>query len=136
MFLRNPITFELRKEEIVPNIQKEAKFRFQRAQRGYADADLWNFETFIAGVLCNGLRDLKENIGTPCADYKGHELTHEEWKDILDEMADGFCFYADHKDDFWEITDREEIQKRMNEVETKLKRSCKLLGKWFGALWW
>lgn len=136
MFLKNPIRIEFDKEEIVPSLKKEGKHRLQRAQRGYSDADLWNFDSFLANLICNGINGLSQYIGTPWAEYKGHELTHDEWLSILGEIKEGFCYYEYHKEALWDITDPEERKNYEKEISKKFKRSCKLLGKWFGALWW
>ena len=128
MFLNNVLNVNIQPaEEIKKNLKKEAEFRLQRAQRGYADADLWNFETYLANVLCEGLEQFRQS--TCCYPTE----TMKEWEQTLLDMQDGFCYYVEHRDDMPSI---EDYQAHQDEVNKRLKKSLKLLRKHFQSLWW
>ena len=61
------------------------------------------------------------------------DVTNEDnchkWKDILNEMIEGFEAYRKFEESY--ITDI----KKEKEVNEKVRKSCELLGKWFGSLW-
>ena len=63
---------------------RKVKWFIQRGKRGYADCDLWNFDTYLAKLFKNGLNDFANNAtGWPDGDYE----TFEEWIDKIREIA-------------------------------------------------
>ena len=66
-------------------IPKRIKWFFQRAKRGYADCDLWEFGTYISGVIKDALEDFRKNSTS----YPGH-ITYKKWLEILDNMVYSF----------------------------------------------
>jgi hypothetical protein len=132
MFLDNIVTLDIDSVEVIKNkAKKEVKYRLQRAQDGYADADLWNFDSYLAQILCNGLSDFSDR----CHAYPSEFSSKEEWQELLEEMRDGFCFYNEHKYDFSNDGQEEWIAKQEN-MNKRLKKSFKLLRKYFQNLWW
>ena len=63
-------------------IFRNIKYCWQRATKGYCDADLWNFDSFLATVISEGLKDFnKKRHGHPGT------TTDEEWSKVLEEMS-------------------------------------------------
>lgn len=118
--------------ELLADIFKEIKAFFQRGWRGYADSDLWSLDHYLIQVLAPGLREFARSpFGWP-----GEPMTYEGWKEILNEMADGFQAVADVEERFSdEDLDIKEFIKDEKEAWKKLDNSLKLLRKWFGHLW-
>lgn len=62
--------------------------RWSRGKRGFADSDLWGFDTYFAKVLSDALKQLAEiNHGWPPKTMDGREWTFEEWNDHLRYLA-------------------------------------------------
>lgn len=62
---------------------------FQRAKRGYADLDVYNFDNFLLGIIPPALRYMAEcEVGA----YPGVEPyeTFEKWQQWLGELANRF----------------------------------------------
>ena len=69
---------------LVRSFFRNLKYAKQRIQRGYSDADLWNFDMYLQRVLSGGLRDLaKINSG-----YPGTYPSDEAWEQDLNDIAD------------------------------------------------
>ena len=60
----------------------ERKYRRQRADRGYSDYDVLDFQMWFIRTL----RAMLENVITHLCSYPDG-ITFEEWKDILQEMV-------------------------------------------------
>lgn len=61
------------------------KWTYQRFVRGYADCDVWNFDSYLLNVIIGGLKGLAE----------GHSFPHdfacaEDWEDWLNKTAQVF----------------------------------------------
>jgi len=66
-------------------IPKKIKWYLQRAKRGYADCDLWEFGVYISHLIKNALEDFRKNLtGNPT------NLTYKEWLKILDNIIYSF----------------------------------------------
>jgi len=65
-------------------IPRKIKWFIQRGKRGYADCDLWNFDTYLEKVLSKGLRDFAKNA----SGYPGGFDTFENWQVQLNNIAD------------------------------------------------
>ena len=107
---------------------------YQRGTRGWADCDTWGLNYYLSCWLPQALKRLRDNSrGCPPELFDVTDITHEDnchkWKDILDEMIDGFEAYRKFEDSY--ITDI----KKEKEVNEKVRKSCELLGRWFGSLW-
>ena len=62
-----------------------AKGTYQRARRGYCDADLWNLDHTLALLIVAGTERLQKGIA-----YPGTGMTFEEWHAILAQIEKGF----------------------------------------------
>ena len=116
---------------------------FQRANRGYADHDVWSFDTYLAGVMAGGLRELAaHNIGHPC-DFPGGA---DGWNAWLLDKANWLEWY--HKDEDGVSDDKgwiaphltqEQKSHRINTYHTKMQQFFNEvmpdIGKHFGHLW-
>jgi hypothetical protein len=92
---------------------RKLRFFIQRGRNGYSREDLWSFDTYLAGVIAAGCRELAEiSHGAPGAllptdgsnpsgvdeSPEAFEQAMEEWREILDTIATGFEAYADSED--------------------------------------
>ncbi len=119
--------------------EEELLFNKQRIERGFSDKDLWSFDYYIAKVICNGIEEFKKTTSTaiPSCDFNGHEMTEDEWRQILDDIKDGFCYYVDEESsiDFGDGSVGF-FKARDEAVNVRLHKSMDLLKEWFRALWW
>lgn len=106
-----------------PACLKDGSRFTQRAQRGFADEDVWSFCDYLAGVLAGGLAILRDNLhGCPpelCSedDQTWADDGVKRWRAILDEMIVGFS------------------QEDQLNMTPELRRSLELLAYWWGHLW-
>jgi len=113
--------------------------RCQRFKRGYADADVWNMNSWFIDTIKPMLIQLREcGCGTPA------NLSEDEWHAILDEMINCLHFMnEDHVycwhgfveiENYKRITtkDYEEIGRML--IENK-NRFFELFNKYFYDLW-
>lgn len=68
----------------IKSIPRKIKWFYQRGKRGYADCDLWNFDTYLEKVLSKGLRDFARNS----SGYPDSFDTFENWQIQLNNIAD------------------------------------------------
>lgn len=67
---------------------------WQRGKRGWSDRDTWGFDTYLAGVIRDGVQSLNDNKhGWP-----GDPMTYEEWGQILTEISVGMQAHLDVMD--------------------------------------
>ncbi len=104
---------------------------YQRGTRGWADCDTWGLDYHLSCWLPQALKRLRDNSrGCPSELFdETNEDNCHKWKDILNEIIDGFEAYRKFEESY--ITDI----KKEKEVDEKVRKSCELLGKWFGSLW-
>lgn len=111
----------------------EDRHKYERIHNGFSIVDWWNFDSYIAGVMVEGLKMFKTN-GTGVPAEFGTDITEtglDEWHSVLDEIIDGFEAYLeiqDHLgyDDYLEF---------YNEAKKKLDNSFELLKTYFQHLW-
>lgn len=67
---------------------RKVKWGFQRATKGYADIDLWNFDRHLSNLMCAALDELADSS----YGYPGFEPfdTPEKWTEYLKEMSNHF----------------------------------------------
>lgn len=111
------------------------KSRRERADRGFSTEDTFSFDTYLAGVIANGVAELRDRcdgrpLGSPGALLPDRAIdsgrpteeesrqANREWRAILDSIATGFAKYA-------------ETEVRDDDVD----EAFRLLREWFGALW-
>lgn len=102
------------------------RIRWQRSKKGYSYFDLWGFDHYHAKVMVNALGELKENL-------HGHpgELEFEQWKEIIEEIRDGFRAAGDIIDLNFDVADKE----ARKALEAKFESGMDLLKKWYFGLW-
>jgi len=109
-------------------MNKQIKKWYQRAKRGYADSDVWDFDYYLGTVLAGGLKQLAETTNSyPCSFKSG-----KEWKKLLKEMAKAFQGVIDYEDTGWE-KDKDFTQRK--KVYKNQEKALKNLVKIFPALW-
>ena len=101
--------------------------RQQRADRGFSTQDTFSFDTYIAGVIAGGVRELqRRGMGCPGSFMDSTGMTVEErtdrWRELLGEMAGGFEAYVEA--DAWGV-----------EPPAMFPEAMGLFVQWFGALW-
>jgi len=117
----------------IEDIPLNVKTFVQRGKRGWAESDVWGFHRYLADVIPEGLRWLKENKhGVPsefCWDKEtGKEIPFEEadkkWEEVLDKMLKGF--------DIIEKLDEGEIlfMSYTEWDDETYKELCELVNKW------
>lgn len=105
---------------------KVRQFRWnrQRINRGFSDLDWWNLNDFVAEVVAEGCKKLRENgNGYPI------DLDVETWHDILKKIEKGFRAYLALNDLGYDSKEEAE------ELEKKFKEGGDLFIHWFGGLW-
>ena len=118
---------------------------WQRAIKGWDYSQTWSIDyaySQILGELITHFRQVNNGIPFSIIDqvdenYQfGNDINKDKedearklWDDILEEMAEGFLYYNEHKYNF---SDEEEIKNMIN----KLHRSLELFSKYFTDLWW
>ena len=114
------VNFTLGKE----NDEREPEWKAQRLTRGFDDSELWSLDCTIAEFIAPRLKAFKEHVehvgDHPC------NITLEKWKEILEQMIEGFELYPDHFN--WPSTDS-------NENWTKVYKALELFKNWFFNLW-
>ena len=92
----------------------------QRIFRGWSDADTWNLDITVAQFILPRLIRFKElNNGYP------HEMTSEEWDDILDDMIYAMEIYSDY-----------DLPMELECDWERVERGSAYFGKYFRDLWW
>ena len=104
---------------ITGGVWRELKWKWQRSQRGFSDADVWDTNSYLAKIIPPMVRQLDEGCSYPGGTGKAN--TPEKWKAILEEIAVGFEAF---EGDIGKIGD-----------EKKFKNGMKLFVKWFPNLW-
>ena len=115
---------------------------YQRARYGVCYADIWNFDAYLAKVIANGARMLKDAHTYPGYDEAD---TPEKWCDILEEIARRA---EDYLEEPWEDYYDEKLEGAKSKEETKelllemygmeksnYNRLMELLTKWFPHMW-
>lgn len=114
---------------------KRIKWFFNRGKNGWAVEDTWNFELYLADVISQGVRHLKEhNNGTPVP------FSHEEWQEVLEKMAQGFEAAKEQEDIKIEETKTNDEyhnawKEKWDQLEIKRLEGMNLFVKHFHALW-
>jgi hypothetical protein len=101
-----------------PEFTKEACQ--QRAARGWASSDVWNFDVYLAGVISGGVEALAGHGGTPYGEDQ------EQWEKRLHRIAKDLRLYA-RGDDY--------SADSYQNCRAQAMRALKDLRKVFGDLW-
>jgi len=121
------------------------KHYYGRCKYGYSYRDLWSFDDYLCDIIPPAIRDLKSNVsGCPGDLYDKKRKNNEcwKWKEILEEIAQGFEAAKDitHLRYFKRIKKgkyytREIDEKRHKMLSEKYDKGMKLFHKYFFALW-
>lgn len=92
---------------------------WERGRKGVGISDTWGLDTYISKVMAEGIARLR-------ADAHGYPmtLTEGEWDSVLAEMEQGFRRWSAH----WDDPDEDEAYRQV-------RRSIRLMHRWFGHLW-
>ena len=65
---------------------------YGRCKNGYSFRDAWAFDEYLCNILPPVIRGYKDNIGCPGSLYDKKRVNDEcwKWREILEEMAQGF----------------------------------------------
>ena len=107
--------------EKVKDFFREIKWFIQRGKRGYADCDVWDFDSYLSRVIANGVRELKDGTGYPA------DLSVRKWNTTLEKIAVGFEAQVKLPD----FPTREDEKKLL----VKAKIGMELFQKYFKSLW-
>ena len=93
-----------------------------RGRQGWVPSDTWNLDGYLAALLADALTYLRDH-------GHGHpgNITQETWDGILAEMVEGFAAWRDH--------DTVASVAAEDEAYRKLRRSLRLMHRWYGHLW-
>jgi hypothetical protein len=108
------------------NKERTKKYKKQRIERGFDDSELWNLDSTIAQFITPRLKAFKEYTQS----YPGGMESFEKWKEILDQMVEGFELWQNH----WEW-ENESDQNIINEKRHKVDVALELFHKHFFDLW-
>jgi len=97
----------------------------QRGIRGYSNEDTWGLSEYLARVIAESVRHLKENNhGMP------NNLTEGQWIDILNKIINTFEIAERLGDDLYLLRDpkmREKFQKTLDEGNKKFNQNERCL---------
>jgi hypothetical protein len=100
----------------ITNADRRARFAAQRQTQGFDDSELWNLDLTLTAFLAPRLRRFAEITQSHPVD-----VSHEEWRDELAELADGLDALRSDSDDPETLRLRE--------------RACEILGARLRHLW-
>lgn len=125
---------------------KRIRWGWQRATKGYCDADIWDIDIWFATIFPNMLIDLREK-GCGFPGSEGAE-TPEKWAKILTEMADAWWGtledekYENEHSNFYQQNDKEAALRYRDDYlltekarEDSKDKAFNLTKKWFFSLW-
>jgi len=117
---------------------RRLKYLIQRCRKGYCDEDVWEPYVFIARSIVNILKEFKETqVGYP------YSLESEdEWKEILDQIIEGFEIMATkdsppittNEEEWAQLSDKLKDDYSLEDIK-KINRAWDLLRKHFFELW-
>ncbi len=119
-------------------VKDEIEHAYQRVFRGWDDTAVWSVDYYIARLLPQLLKQLKENkSGIPMWAFDGLEceenydysdentqIAEERWNEVLDKIIEGF-------EEYIELEDKGDTG---NDSE-KFKKAFELFEKYFGSFW-
>lgn len=116
----------LKKEKLADGTKdpRRKKWMKQRTKRGYSDRDVWSFDSFLAPVIAGGVRKIAEFDGHPS------DIGEEEWRAVLNFIADQFEWYAENQFSF-----NSKFDNQMSDPESDWHKAWALLQENFGGLW-
>ena len=127
------------------NIYRTIKKFIQRGRRGWADEDIWAFDSYLCDVVIGGLKHLKNNLyGCPSEFYDQDAKNNEchRWEEAIETMIQGFEA-AKHLEGYyfkWEIQPDGHYKHVVDQmsVDNQIKKreeGLALFVKYFSNLW-
>jgi len=160
-----PSYYLTRPHEFIRETYLEIKWFIQRGRRGWADSDVWGFDSYLSCVIYEGIGRLRESpvLGYP-ADFpegtdnclsadvreltceEGHNDRFEEWDQMLGKIAKGFeawskrddWFGTPEYDEYKKLPTKEAVEmsnKKDQQSYDSLQESLELFKKYFVNLW-
>lgn len=65
---------------------RQFKYAWQRATRGYCDADLWDLDDYYTKLFCATLKDFSKNLDSVPSNFYNEIDGMEKWREYLNEM--------------------------------------------------
>ena len=125
------------KMECFRAIRLKLRLTWQIWNKGWCDAESWDFSKSVAPKVLSRLKVYKEQHNCSFV-RKDMPTSHtkEETEAILDKMIYSFdCLCAKEEADENVVMDREWFQKNKEKSE-KIQEGLELFGKYFMELWW
>jgi hypothetical protein len=122
----------IRKYRHIRNMFMEVKWFIQRGKRGYADCDIWGFDTYLARVISEGCKQLKDSAHSAPTRLSGHlaatqsDIAIKRWSRILEKISRGFILL-----NMWEDNGRMPTDAEKREIA----KGWFLFKKYFSDLW-
>lgn len=110
----------------------EIKWFIQRGKRGYADCDVWGFDTYLAKIISGGCKQLKE-IKHSCPTRIANQYPNQSWEKALVQW-DGILNKIDRAFtllNLWEDSGRLPTDEEKREIA----KGWFFFKKYFGDLW-
>lgn len=122
---------------------RNIKYAWQRATRGFADPDWWEFDSYLSQTISGCLKEFdKKRSGFPSELYfkLGEEAGDEKWSEVLIKIAENMEQYEKIQTDCppdsvsienvgdWYAQNQKEAEKLWNDAFDLLKR-------WHGNMW-
>ncbi len=116
------------------------KYRRQRIQRGFADCDVWDLDSYILKVMADSLMVYHDQTnGYP---YSGFE-TFEDWRKFIKEVSEDLNWVRvdSHENEFSDDQSKiDEWYHKMKEIEDErqahIKRGLEKFSKIHNEIWW
>lgn len=122
---------------------RNIKYAWQRATRGFADPDWWEFDSYLSQTISGCLKEFdKKRSGFPSELYfkLGEEAGDKKWSEVLVKIAENMEQYEKIQTDCppdsvsienvgdWYAQNQKEAEKLWNDAFDLLKR-------WHGNMW-
>lgn len=122
---------------------RNIKYAWQRATRGFADPDWWEFDSYLSQTISGCLKEFdKKRSGFPSELYfkLGEEAGDKKWSEVLIKIAENMEQYEKIQTDCppdsvsienvgdWYAQNQKEAEKLWNDAFDLLK-------KWHGNMW-
>ena len=117
---------------------RKFKYSIQRFKKGYCDEDVWEPYIFISRTIVNILKDFKKiQVG-----YPANLKIEDEWKQILDEIIEGFEIILSkdsppltlNEEEWKKLPDDLKDNQELEDIR-KINRAWELLREYFFDLW-
>lgn len=123
--------FLIRRCHLVRFVFMKIKYFIQRGKRGYADCDIWDFNTYLSKVICEGCTQIsKESYSIPMSLSIKHGTNYDaaakEWHLILTKIIRAFSLKK-----LWATECRFPTKSELKEIEI----GWRLFKRYYGDLW-